>query len=229
MHLDVEMTATTTTVRLPDDQGQLVFAPTAPPLGERQLRLNVVAGHFAGFGDGPADEVVVITVPWTSEPAYVERGLRAEALPAAQDAYVACLKQILTRFGVALAPAKKRPTKARHRFDKALATMPFFVARNGSRATVLWTARNELTIKAGAKLSAEKIVNKDGSLRYGTKYGEKLRADHAAMIQDLTTTADIRLRSVNEVGLFLYYGDTNGWLVLVNDRGQSLDALTRVD
>ncbi|WP_461214964.1 hypothetical protein [Lacticaseibacillus sp. GG6-2] len=230
MQLEVNLTPTATTVVLPDNQGQVIFTTKARPLDARELRLNVSDGHLAGFGDGEATEMVFISVPWTSEPAYVQRGLAGEAIPAAQVAYVDALKQILTRFGVALAaPAKKKPAKARHRFVKSLSTMPFHVTRNNSVATVYWTARNEMTIKAGAKLTAEKIMNKDGSPRYGTKYGDKLRDDHRDQITDFTTTEDIGLRSVNEVGLFLYYGDTNGWLELVNDSGQTLDELTRVD
>jgi hypothetical protein len=160
-------------------------------------------------------------------------------LPANQETgladYLQLLDQLLTRFGIQSGPAAtpkpttKKPMKARHRFDKALVNEPFHVARNGSRATVYWTKRNEMTVKTGATLTTELPLNRDGSLRYGTKYGQKLRDDHAAAIADHRTTADVHLRSVNEVGLFLYFGDTNGWLELINDRGQTLDELTRVD
>ncbi|WP_156314314.1 hypothetical protein [Lacticaseibacillus camelliae] len=139
---------------------------------------------------------------------------------------------VLVRLGIQLkdaAPTKKRPPKARHRFNKALKTHAFHVKRGGSEATVYWTAAKEMTIVPGAKLVREPMLNRDGSQSYGTKYGDKLRADNAAKISDYTTTAAVTLRSVNEVGLFLYYGDTNGWLELIDDDGKTLDELTRVD
>lgn len=125
--------------------------------------------------------------------------------------------------------AARKPVKARHRFDRQLADRPFFVDYEGATATVFWRKAKEMEVAAGATLSQDPILNKDGSPRYGTKYAEKLRADHAGAITGAKTTAAVTLRSVNEVGMFLYYGDTNGWLVLKDTDGNSLDALTRVD
>lgn len=229
MDLQVSLTKTATQVQLPEPYGSLTISSQMLAAPEHGLRLNLTAGHLSSFGDGEADTVVVIAVPWSSEPEYVKRGLQGETIPAAQQPYLDALRLVLTRFGVLFdAPKKPKPAKARHRFDKQLVGMAFHVARNGSEATVYWTGRNEMTIKAGAKLTRELHYNKDGSLGYSSKYGEKLRADHQAAIKDFTTIEDVKLRSVNECGLFSYYGDTNGWLELVNDQGQTLDELTQV-
>jgi hypothetical protein len=242
--LTITLTAAQTTVTLPAEQGQIVFSKEKLALPDHGVQIPVQAGHLAPTAETAA-EYITITLPWSTEPTYVERFLQARAegaalaLPANQETgladYLQLLDQLLTRFGIQSGPAAtpkpttKKPMKARHRFDKALVNEPFHVARNGSRATVYWTKRNEMTIKAGATLTTKLPLNRDGSLRYGTKYGQKLRDDHAAAIADHRTTADVHLRSVNEVGLFLYFGDTNGWLELINDRGQTLDELTRVD
>lgn len=228
MQLQVTMTATATTVVMPDET-TLVFSPTAPAPAANGVRVNVRGGHVVGFGDEAFDECVLITVPWGRELAYVERGLQGQPIPEAQAPYLAVLRRVLARFGVRLAPAAKRPAKARHRFDPALRAVPFAVDHNGAKAVVYWPARDALTIQAGATLAMTPLVTKTGALKVGTKFGEKLRADHAAAIEAGVTTADVTLRSVNEVGLFLYYGDTNGWQVLVNPEGETLDALTKVE
>ena len=75
----------------------------------------------------------------------------------------------------------------------------------------------------------EAPLNKDGSVSYAAKYGDKLRADHQEKISGNKTTADIILKSVNEVSLFLYFGGTNSWLEILDENGKSLDEWTRVD
>lgn len=242
--LTVDLDTEKTTVTLPGDQGIVTLSAAPLPAPEHGVQLPISDGRFALKTAAPADEYLTITLPWTTEPAFVTRFLTAwaageeAALPANQAAgladYLDLLTRLLTRLGIRSGqavptPAKKKAAKARHRFDKTLVDRPFHVARHGSTATVYWTGRNEMTVKAGAVLAQEQLINRDGSLRYSTKYGEKLRADHAAAITDGQTIADIHLRSVNEVGLFLYFGDTNGWLELVDDGGRTLDALTKVD
>jgi hypothetical protein len=42
------------------------------------------------------------------------------------------------------------------------------------------------------------------------------------------TTEDVVLKSVNEVGHFLYYAGTNSWLVLKDKDGKTIDEWTVV-
>ncbi len=69
-------------------------------------------------------------------------------------------------------------------------------------------------------------LNKDGSIGYSARQSEKIRQDNQAAITDYQTTEDVILKSVNEMGMFLYYGGTNGWLVLVDDEGKTLNEWT---
>lgn len=228
MQLQVELTDDRTVVTLPDDGGQLVFSPQALAKPEHGVLLRVQQGQFVGFDAGVADEFVTITMPWTAEPQYLQKDLTGETIPNVQQPYVDEIKQILTRFGVQLKPqTKKRPAKATHRFTKALADTPFTIDHDGAKATVYWRKRNEMEIIPGAKLSMTQHVTKDGALGIDTKFGEKLRADHAQAIDGTRTTSAVVLRSVNEVGLFLYYGGTNSWLVLKDTQGKTLDEWTK--
>lgn len=229
MQLTVTLEATRTLVTLPDEQGQLEFSSQPLTTPAHGLVVRTKAGQFVGFGAGPATEYVAITVPWTSEPEYLQKALQAETIPQNQQAYVAGILQILTRFGVQLtAPAKKRPAKIQHRFTKALSDIPFVIDYDGAKATVYWRKRNEMEIMPGALLSQHQHVTKDGALGIDTRFGEKLRADHQAAIQGEHTIASVVLRSANEVGLFLYYGGTNAWLQLKDAHGKTLDAWTQV-
>lgn len=47
--------------------------------------------------------------------------------------------------------------------------------------------------------------------------------------KDFVTTEDIVLKSVNEVGLFLYFAGTNSWLELVDENGKTLNEWTVVE
>ncbi|WP_407895024.1 hypothetical protein [Lacticaseibacillus sp. N501-2] len=228
MQLHVELNDTQTTVSLPDD-GQLVFSAKSLKKPEHGLVLRVQAGQFVGFDDGDADEFIAITLPCTTEPQYLQKALAGESIPKAQQPYVEGIKQILTRFGIHLQPqVKKRPAKAAHRFTKALADTPFTIDHAGAKATVYWRKRNVMEILPGAKLSMTQHVTKGGALGFDTRFGEKLRADHQAAIAGTHTTDSIELRSVNEVGLFLYYGGTNSWLQLKDAQGKTLDEWTKV-
>ena len=125
-------------------------------------------------------------------------------------------------------PAKKKPAKAQHRFDKTLTDMPFYVDYEGARAEVYWIKRNEMLIKKGAVMKKEPPLNKDGSLGFSARFGIQLREENSSAYRDFVTTEDIILKSVNEVGLFLYFGGTNSWLHLKNKEGQTIDELTIV-
>lgn len=158
-------------------------------------------------------------------PMFEETKPDAQALQFAEEAW-----EILTAFGYLKAPHKpKKAGKTKHRWEKALSAQPLFVTYQGSQATVFWQKRNELRIQAGATLRMTTPLNKDGSIGFAVKMGEKLRADHASAIQNGKTTQDIVLKSVNEVGLFLYYGGTNSWLVLADENGKTIDEWTRIE
>lgn len=238
--ITMTMTDTETRVTLGDGLGTMLLTRNLEqPVPANEVRLATADNLLIGAGAVPAkaDGVIILGVPDSVDGVKVQRffeQLVADGSATATGETVQKLLdtqlRVLTRLGIKLqAPAKKRPVKARHRFSKALKTHAFHVKRGGSEATVYWTAAKEMTIAPGAKLVREPLLNRDGSRSYGTKYGEKLRADNAAVISNFTTTAPVKLRSVNEVGLFLYYGDTNGWLELVDDQGQTLDELTRVE
>ncbi|MGC6768197.1 hypothetical protein ACYSNR_14020 [Enterococcus sp. LJL128] len=149
--------------------------------------------------------------------------------------YVEQISLVLEKFGVSLnkkvepEKVKAKPAKARHRWTKEVSQIEFTVAFRESKGTVFWQKRNEMLLKAGAILKKEPELNKDGSLGYSGKYGEKLRADYQDKIKNFKTTEDIVLKSVNELGLFLYFGGTNGWLELKDADGKTMNEWTVVE
>ena len=137
---------------------------------------------------------------------------------------------VLENFGFSLQEkTSKKGMKVRHNWHKDISEIEFYVDSRESKATVIWQKRNELVLKAGAKLKKEIPLNKDGSIGFSVKMGEKIRADHADAIVNFSTTKDIVLKSVNEIGLFLYFGGTNSWLELKDREAKTIDEWTRVD
>jgi len=129
--------------------------------------------------------------------------------------------------------AQAQPTaagKARHRWLKAISATPFHVDYRGAKATVIWQRPTEMRILKGAKMlpDADAPRRADGTLGFTAKFAQSLREDHASSFdhQKWVTTADIVLRSVNEVGHFLYFAGTNSWLVLHDDAGHTIHELT---
>ena len=122
-----------------------------------------------------------------------------------------------------MAEETKTTSKPRHRWSKELADIDFFVDYEGAKATVRWIKRNEMLIKKGAKLRKETPLLKDGSLGFAAKFTLMLRQMHSTQIKDFVTTEDITLKSVNEVGNFLYFAGTNSWLVLKDKDGKSIN------
>ncbi|MBL1229104.1 DUF4357 domain-containing protein [Enterococcus sp. BWB1-3] len=195
------------------------------------------------------NKIIVITPPWEIEPLYLEQLFLTEAkenklklvdpvteevkVPANQKKAVTEYKNevllILEKFGYSLQVKKAKPAKASHRWTKAVSQIEFYVDSRESKATVLWQKRNEMVIKAGAILKPEGRLNKDGSIGMDMKFGDKLRDDHKEAIKDFKTTEDVVLKSVNEAGLFLYYGGTNGWLEMKDSSGKTIDEWTKVD
>ena len=142
------------------------------------------------------------------------------------------IRKILAVFGYSLeksSPQEKKPAKARHRWTKEVSEIPFTVNFRNSQATLYWISRNELLIKKGAILLAEAPLNKDGSVSYAAKYGDKLRDDYKDSIVGNKTIKDIVVKSVNEASLLLYFGGTNSWLEIIDENGKSLDEWTKVE
>ena len=122
------------------------------------------------------------------------------------------------------APAKSSG-KAQYRFTKAIAEIPFYVDYDGAKAEVQWLKRNDMVIKKGAVLKQDMPLNQDGSVGFSQKFALTLRQEHADAIgSDFVTTADIHLKSVNEVGHLLYFAGTNSWLILKDQAGQTLSS-----
>ncbi|MBP1046064.1 hypothetical protein I6N96_07195 [Enterococcus sp. BWM-S5] len=205
------------------------------------------------------DHIIAITPSWEIELAYLEQFLLSEAeksgklidtvrtekmkIPANRKKAIAVYgEEILTvlhTFGYELhteaqpveaeEKSKPKPAKARHRWSKAVSEIEFVVDTRESKATVVWQKRNEMLLKAGAKMMPSAPLNKDGSLGFAAKMGEKIRADHADQIKNFKTTEDIILKSVNEVGLFLYFGGTNSWLEMFDKDGKTINEWTVVE
>ncbi|WP_251867829.1 hypothetical protein [Enterococcus malodoratus] len=194
-----------------------------------------------------ADSLVTISVPWDIEGqilaqqmlnVWQDNALKTSGLFESQkiaanyfpvvENYQKELFEILATFGYENEKVKAKPAKAQHRWNKQVSEIPFYIDYNDSKGEVIWQKRNEMVLKAGAKLKQEMPLNKDGSIGFSARLTEKLRADHADKISDFTTTEDIVLKSVNEIGIFLYYAGTNGWLVLKDKDGKTIDEYTVV-
>jgi hypothetical protein len=138
---------------------------------------------------------------------------------------------VLSRFGYSLLQKEKdkqKPTKAQHRWSKTVSEIEFYINFHESKAVVVWQKRNEMVLKAGAKMMKDIPLNKDGSIGFGAKMGEKIRFDYKTKIKNFITTEDIIFKSVNEVGLFLYFGGTNSWLEMIDKDGKTIDEWTIV-
>ena len=112
--------------------------------------------------------------------------------------------------------------KDQHRWSKELAEIEFTFSDWGSEGKVFWQKRKELLLKAGARLTPDPQLNKDGSLNYSAKFAKVLRAEYAEQIRDGVTTEDIIFPSPNELGIFLRFGGENTWLSLKDETGKSL-------
>jgi hypothetical protein len=190
------------------------------------------------------DRIISITPSWEIQAPYLAHYYQekfgfskkaGESIPGEQRELVAaCAKNfdlLLDKLGYVKSPhslQSEKKTKPRHQWKKELKDRPFYLDYQGSKATVYWQKRNEMRIEKGAKLAEEVPYNKDGSLGFSARLGEKIRQDHQEAIKDHYTIEEVILKSVNEVGLFLYYGGTNGWLQLKDQAGQTLHELTVV-
>ncbi|MHC5373583.1 hypothetical protein ACYSNU_07245 [Enterococcus sp. LJL120] len=206
--------------------------------------------------DVPFDQLIYLDFPLETEKDYYSTYLN-NVLHTAGQPYAAKLKKtalpeniekiiipafadsflILERFGYPLTrpqaaeekPSKAKGGKPRHKWTKEVSEIEFSVDRPDAQAKVFWIKRNEMLIKAGAKMLPQAPLNKDGSLGFSARFGEQLRQEHQHQFKDFTTTEDIILKSVSEVGLFLYFGGTNSWLELLDKNGKSINEWTVVN
>jgi len=119
--------------------------------------------------------------------------------------------------------------KARHNWKKEISDIEFSFSDRGGEGKVFWRKRKELVLIAGAKLSQEPQMNKDGTLNYSARVANMLREEHADKISNGVTTEDIVFPSPNELGIFLRYGGENTWTELIDKDGRSLHDLTVVE
>lgn len=225
---------------------------------KNELYLLLNAGKFVMIGTLPEffqdnqkfDQAIILSIPETIHADYLASLLIEEAkLKKNQQAisvdvfkkistqgkkettkYKEQIVLILASFGFSFQTENsKKGMKARHNWHKSISEIEFYIDSRESKATVIWQKRNEMLLKAGAKLKKEIPLNKDGSIGFSVKMGEKLRADHADAIVNFYTTKDIVLKSVNEIGLLLYFGGTNSWLELKDSESKTIDEWTRVD
>ena len=129
----------------------------------------------------------------------------------------------------AIEKKKSKPAKARHKWTKEVSEKEFFIDTRSSKATVMWIKRNQMLIKKGATMMKEAPLNKDGSVGFSAKMGDKIRSENLDKFKNFVTTEDIILKSVNEVGLFLYFAGTNSWLEMIDKDGKTLNELTVIE
>jgi len=110
----------------------------------------------------------------------------------------------------------------KHRWTKEVSDIEFTFAERNSEAKVYWQRRNELLMKAGAKLAPDPQLNKDGTLNYSARVANGLRAERADKIKNGVTTEDLIFKSPNELGIFLRYGGADTWKALIDKDGKSL-------
>lgn len=187
---------------------------------------------------------LTLSLPWEIEADYLVRFLQAQLLDAVPAAalpahvqqqlmdYWQVVGQLIAQLGYPAfksAPTttpKKRPGKAVHRWSKAVSTVDFLIDYEGATGTARWVNRNEMVLAPGAKMVATAPLNKDGSLGFSARFAQQLRQEHQAEFTDFVTTVPIHLKSVNEIGLFLYFAGTNSWQVLTDKNGRTIDDWT---
>ena len=116
-----------------------------------------------------------------------------------------------------------------HKWNKEISDIEFTFSDRGSEGQVYWQKRKELLLKAGAKLTPDPQLNKDGSLNFSAKVAKTLRADHQEKIDNDTTTEDIIFPSPNEIGIFLRFGGDNTWISLKDNDGKTLHDWSKVE
>lgn len=253
MKLAVEINSNETVVTLPDGQGKITVSSMIKAETDA-VNLYLKDGKLTGVQNRPkanqADGVIHIEPTQEQEANYlaksfsefaVEQGLFKKdsleniKIPGDQRVTIEEFRDLILTvlnglgFRSLFIPKKKFKGKPIHRFTSQISQIPFYIEHDGAKATVYWQKRNEMLIKAGAVMKPKPTLNKDGSLGFSAKFALKLRSDHEGDFKDFVTTKDIVLKSVNEVGLFLYFAGTNSWLVLRDADGKSINEWTVVE
>lgn len=174
----------------------------------------------------------------TAQDAGMKLASLPETLKLPTNIYKACSKAAaeflmsLEAFGFKLAKKKAFSAKAQHRWKKAVSEIEFHIRHEGCSGTVIWQKATEMRLLAGAKILPDDAAPKraDGTLGYTAKFALNLREENKDKFDPKTwiTTEDILLRSVNEIGHFLYFAGTNSWLEMFDDEGRSIHELTVV-
>ena len=222
------------TLNFPDDLGSLEIRELSDhfePLA--QLVSLYFKGNALVTAEKQADRVLIFHLPEPVNPSDFEKQLLSGSISETQDtltqSYFSKIAPFLDKLGYSFTttPASEKNIKTQHRFSKKLIDIPFFVDYKGASAEIFWLKRNDILIKKGAKLIADMPLNKDGTIGFAQKFAITLRQEQADSINDdFVTTADIHLKSVNEVGHFLYFAGTNSWLILKDKSGLTLDSYT---
>ena len=224
------------TLVFPDELGQLEVQDLAALVADNSQAVCYFKGPNLVMQKAKADRALVFSLPVDIEPTYFKKYLTDQKVPSHQTkvltAYLNKLTPYLDLLGYQFKAVQETPAapakssgKAQYRFTKAIAEIPFYVDYDGAKAEVQWLKRNDMVIKKGAVLKQDMPLNQDGSVGFSQKFALTLRQEHADAIgSDFVTTADIHLKSVNEVGHLLYFAGTNSWLNLKDQAGQTLSS-----
>ena len=224
------------TLVFPDELGQLEVQDLAALVADNSQAVCYFKGPNLVMQKAKADRALVFSLPVDIEPIYFKKYLTDQKVPSHQTkvltAYLNKLTPYLDLLGYQFKAVQETPAapakssgKAQYRFTKAIAEIPFYVDYDGAKAEVQWLKRNDMVIKKGAVLKQDMPLNQDGSVGFSQKFALTLRQEHADDIgSDFVTTADIHLKSVNEVGHLLYFAGTNSWLILKDQAGQTLSS-----
>ena len=224
------------TLVFPDELGQLEVQDLAALVADNSQAVCYFKGPNLVMQKAKADRALVFSLSVDIEPIYFKKYLTDQKVPSHQTevltAYLNKLTPYLDLLGYQFKAVQETPAapakssgKAQYRFTKAIAEIPFYVDYDGAKAEVQWLKRNDMVIKKGAVLKQDMPLNQDGSVGFSQKFALTLRQEHADAIgSDFVTTADIHLKSVNEVGHLLYFAGTNSWLILKDQAGQTLSS-----
>ncbi|XOQ38002.1 MAG: Aminopeptidase [Lactococcus sp.] len=224
------------TLVFPDELGQLEVLDLTTLVANKSQAILYFKGPNLVMQKAKADRALVFSLPVDIEPIYFKKYLTDQKVPIHKTkvltAYLDKLTPYLDLLGYQFKAVQETPAepakssgKAQYRFTKAIADIPFYVDYEGAKAEVYWLKRNDMVIKKGAVLKQDMPLNQDGSLGFSQKFALTLRQEHADAIgSDFVTTADIHLKSVNEVGHLLYFAGTNSWLILKDQAGQTLSS-----
>lgn len=124
---------------------------------------------------------------------------------------------------------KPHTGKARHKWTKEISKIEFTAKFRDGEGKAIWKSRSELVLLAGAKLTPNPQLNKDGTINYSSQLAQKFRDDYSDKIVDNITIVDIVFPSPNVLGIFLFYGGQNTWSELKDSNGKSLDEWSIVD